>query len=300
MSIINNAHGENAYAVLQIIYEYINLNSKKVTKDNIIEYCAGPENGNLPAVSDESEKVVNRNISFWTETGLFYSEEGNYSIPDKYRVDDMIKLPNVLRKVLLCQDNNPNGVFVESNSSPLIRPLCAMLLLDIYKQPEGWNNRELKDEINMYFDSEKRVNNDDATGFEKIAKYLGFITNKGHNRFYIDPTQVIEDELPKIFHQIDELQFREFLARLVDFVPVFDGGAYWLETLEHMKRNNYNWTISKRQITTALSRTLLRLDSKGSLRLEFHSDGDSFELLGPSNRKIKEVTLVKFNREFES
>jgi hypothetical protein len=86
----------------------------------------------------------------------------------------------------------------------------------------------------------------------------------------VDPTFVIRDSLPIIFPRPrTTLPAHEVIARLAEQVPVLDGGAYRLEIESRLREQTGSdaWVPPpNNQMSTSLSRALLRLHKEGILK----------------------------------
>jgi hypothetical protein len=132
-------------------------------------------------------------------------------------------------------------------------------------------------------------------GFKEWAEYLGFgwksHVSKGTTA---DPTEAVRDALPDVFGKQKSLSPNDFIARLAEQLPVLDGGTYRLEVEKILKStdDSDSWRgPSEGQLSSSLSRALLRLSVERSLILELKADSTKrVALTGRDYRPIREVS----------
>ena len=105
----------------------------------------------------------------------------------------------------------------------------------------------------------------------------------------IDPTAAVFDALPEIFGRNRTVSAGELLASLADKLPVLDKGRYRLKVEEKLREREgaTAWLPSPEgQLTTSLSRALLRLVGNGVLKAEKRADAPDRARLTGRNRAV--------------
>jgi hypothetical protein len=116
----------------------------------------------------------------------------------------------------------------------------------------------------------------------------------------IDPTDALRHALPIMFGKRITLAADEFLAAVAEAVPVLDQGAY-RQLVENKLREHESpdgWlSPPPGQLSTSLSRALLRLTSDGTLQVKKDSDFPSrARLTGRKRIVVGEYSHFSFRR----
>ena len=289
MGIINNAHGGNLYSMLILIYKNIKKRSTGISLEQLNNLCK-PITIYKNKVSDKLELELRA----WEKLGLFYEKDNKYFINDQYKTNNISKLPYLLRKVLFNYISTNKEIWVKNTGSgDFIRPLCMMLSLDIYEKPKGWTGRDIGLKISNSL-TNYPINENEEPGFKMLCQYLGFIWNRDFTHFEIDPFTVIKDDLENIFVTKKEMPIKGFLASLASNIPVLDNGRFRKEIEQKMKDFS---SLKEYQVSTSLSRALLRLEFDKTIKLSSKSDAINYEFIGPiynKERKNKYYTHIRY------
>jgi hypothetical protein len=283
---LNNRPQSGNHSILVVLYRCI-VHQKGTTRDRLLDLCA-PENA-----SKRSD--VENTLRKWEKLGLFTETEGKIEIISP-PCDDVST--SVIRRhaleVVMAEHNNTD-LFEEGDGNAVLaqdftRAVAWFLAQDAYDLDALSNNVKAGAKEASQFEPKdgRRTlnleNNTRWTGFVAWVRFLGFGWHDGKS-LVPDPSLAIQNMLPKVFAAEEKLDVGTFLQRLSTHVPVLDGGHY-RRTVE--KALTTNWEPPKKdQISTSLSRSLRRLDLQGTIELEFQSDADARELLGPNGQPFQ-------------
>ena len=299
MSILNRP-GDGNRSVLTVIYKLL-LQEGPTDNSKIISLCA-PD-----GVVDPKE--TRQTLKTWCDLGLLTKNAERVSInQDIKKADRALKfLPKHAREHVLRLENNQRLWEIEdSKASDFCRAVSWLLAQDVYRfDCNSWNEaqpfikqqasdptiwiRELKDskESHLICSNDTRW-----SGFKDWVTYLGFASN---GRFpvsgslLIDPTNAIRDSLTQVFGKFKTLQADQFLAELSDCIPVVDGGEYRNDLESRLKTTTgeHAWHPQPSgQLSTSLSRAILRLESLGILKCENKSDAPTRIILTGRNGSV--------------
>ena len=106
-------------------------------------------------------------------------------------------------------------------------------------------------------------------------------------------TSVVRFHLQDLLPKRGEIAINDFIGGLSSAIPVLDGGSYRTEVESKLKPEK--WPKPKEgELSTSLSRALLRLREAGDIRFESRSDASGqVKLIGRSGRIIESVTHVR-------
>ena len=241
----------------------------------------------------------------WTQLGLFEEGEGDVvriapsvDIPrNKGKAERL--LPHVMTHLALASHNNAHFWDAEkSASADFTRGVAWMLAQNVYSavfvanhEAEAVENSQLGGTDRSLFRNNTRWN-----GFKSWAPFLGFGTLEtvsGNKAFLIDPTVAVRNNLDAVFTDASELPVSEFVDRLAAQLPVLDRGSYRREVESQL--NPRHWEVLKEQeISTSLTRALIRLREAGVLRLDNRSDSPSrMEMLLQGKRKLAVTDVIR-------
>lgn len=129
------------------------------------------------------------------------------------------------------------------------------------------------------------------------GRYLGFATiaglrdssgSKDSKWVFPDPMRAIEDVLPSLFADSEEMRIGDFIASLAKVYPVFETGAVRAE-LEELARPGFG-ADSERRLSVATSLALKRLEDGGVIELPGRADAAVVVLdLGDDTRRVSHV-----------
>jgi hypothetical protein len=287
MSLLNRP-SDGIYPVLIAIFQLL-LNRKSLAKDQLLKLCAPPE----ACSQDHATNTLNT----WTSLGLFdVKPDGAITIhPDILGSERKPEnLRRITRRLVLDPKNNADlWAKEDSRSADFTLALSWFLAQDAWTtELGGWNQAE---ELSLYqMPSGKSVFQNDTrwAGFKDWASYLGFgCTPRFSPGITPDPTEAIRDVLPAVFEKHKILPAKDFIRQLGMELPVLDGGDYRIqvEALLLSRNDQHSWkALSEGQVSTSLSRALIRLHEEGVLRHNLKADiKDRVKLTGRGSRQIR-------------
>ena len=137
----------------------------------------------------------------------------------------------------------------------------------------------------------------DYQNFLYWARFLGFATIVGgrdteanrDGRYIIpDPFNAIRDAVPAILGDQNELGIEQFVSRLADILPVFEGGKVRTEMIRSPELERVGAIGSK--LSQATSLALQRLETRQHLQFRRDADAPAITLdLGRTERRISHV-----------
>jgi len=128
------------------------------------------------------------------------------------------------------------------------------------------------------------------------ARFLGFGWKAKSGLLVPDPTEAVRDALPQIFGKSKALEARSMVDALAQAIPVLDGGTYQQKLEAELKKTQGPdaWRPPPNgQLSTSLSRALLRLEEENCLKGEKRADSDTrvrVFLSGRNNQLIAEYS----------
>jgi hypothetical protein len=295
MSLLNRP-SDGFHSNLAVIYKLLLLD-KKLSREKIKALCSPPTAIETNYIGD-TIKSLNR----WTQLGLFVESDGEVSInpivPKKdLRVE---RLPSVARSFVLKPENNAKLFDKEGSlSADFTRLQAWSLTQDVWEYGQTSD-----DEVNLRLDKQTkddsifRQNDTRWSGFRAWSQFFGFAWAPPFPKSKIepDPTEAIRDVLPEIFNKEDTLDARALVKRLSDHLPVLDGGLYrrMVEDLLGESGGEYSWRpLPSGQLSTSLSRALIRLREDGTLYFEDRDDSEHrLSLTGRGRSVITTVTHI--------
>lgn len=245
---------------------------------------------------DMARKTLNR----WQELGLFaQTEKGELRIAEEYRSklgkDDITStsIANVARQIVLKADNNKNfWSDTENKSADFTRAAAWMLAQDVHSfMPSSHiavqklcNDQVAPDVILLQNDTR-------WAGYQSWATFLGF--GRSSAGFITDVTPIVRFHFQEVLPKRGELAINDFIGGLSSAIPVLDGGTYRTEVESKLKPDK--WIKPKDgELSTSLSRALLRLRESGDIHFESRSDASGqAKLIGRNGRIVDSVTHVR-------
>lgn len=286
MSILNRP-SDGLFNMVIVLHKTL-LHLGPMSKERLLSLVA-PES----AVADRA--MATYSLRRWTELGLF--EEVNSSVQispanEFPRIKEKAEaaLPAVMRRLVLHPNNNGNFWDAEgSRSADMTRALAWMLAQNVYKSEFAGIKEAEQEEIRQLGSGDRSVFRNDTrwNGFKAWASFLGF----GYSRrdsFLIDPTIAVRETLGTLFEGSKELPIKTFLTRLAEQLPVLDGGEYRREMESQLSPPTWA-SPGETEVSSSLSRALLRLHESDVLRIEDRSDSParmSLVLQGPGRRPV--------------
>ena len=251
---------------------------------------------------DMAIKTLNR----WKELGLFVqNEKGDVKLSEECRAlykssnGSLAAIAQFSGQLALAPENNQNfWSDTDNKSADFSRATAWMLAQDIYDfVPTSYavvepicNEQVLSSDVIL-------LQNDTRwAGYGSWATFLGFgrfDSGKASGRLITDPTPVVRFHLEDLLPKRGEVAINDFISDLGTKVPVLDGGDYRREVESKLKSDK--WKKPKEgELSTSLSRALLRLRESGHIRFEARSDaGAQMKLIGREGRVVESVTHVR-------
>lgn len=244
--------------------------------------------------------MLRQTLNRWLDLGLFRMEDERICLhpsctglnPDS--IGGLRRLGTMLRSLLLEPANNRDILVAEpSKGADFTHALCWALAQDPFAFCQGgWDGLINPLQLNQYHQEPRALQNDTRwAGFQDWAPVVGFAWTSRiprRNSFMIDPTHAVEDTLPELFGDRDELPQSDFFAGLADLLPVVDRGPYRLQV---EARLGGSWRrVEDHEVSPSLSLALLRLEGSGHLRLDLRSDAGPRSLLGGGFRHLRQVS----------
>lgn len=269
-------------------------------KNKLLDVCSPASLGD--GKQDMATKTLNR----WIELGLFtISEKDDVKVAEDHRgklrkahatVDSIAE---VAREIVLSPANNKNFWSDEENrSADFSRALCWMLAQDVHQfVPTSYSQVEQE--------ALEQANSADAIIFQNDTRWSGYVSwatfigfgrsdsGKASGGFITDPTPAVAGAVKLLLPKKKEVPVIEFLAALSDSLPVLDGGDYRKEVEGKLRPEKWKAPAST-DVSSSLSRALLRLRSQRILQLEKRSDSDAqVRLIGRGGSVAQTVTHVQ-------
>jgi hypothetical protein len=299
MSILNRPNDGLVSVLVAIVRSSIFLGT--MPKSKLLEICCPKSLALFGEPKEFGLKTLNR----WIELGLFtISDHEEIIIAEHFRGKlrnanaSITSIAEVVRQIVLLPLNNKNFWSNEENrSADFSRAVSWMLAQDVYdfvptsySQVEPKANEQANSAEVILFQNDTRW-----SAYVSWATFLGFgrsDSGKATGGFITDPTPAVACIVNSLLPKRNDLPIREFLNKLSDSLPVLDGGDYRKEVEGKLRPEKWK-SPQEMDISTSLSRALLRLQSQGTLRLEKHSDSDvQMNLIGRAGNVVDRVTHV--------
>ena len=286
MSLLN-LYNDGTRGTLTAIYRTL-LAEGATDRDRLIALCA-PEGVGEP-------KQVRGTLNTWVKLGLFErSSKDKISIsakvPKNERGEDWLSTW-ACRRALAEENNERFWEAEDSRCADFSRATAWLLAQDVYEAEYGsWEilqpviKAQTPGNDGIFGQNDTRWN-----GLRAWVPYLGFgyVGNRRGWPLIVDPTVALRRALPLMFGKKKTLDANEFMAAAAKTVPVLDRGAYRSLVEEKLQENRTPdaWLPPPpEQLSTSLSRALLRLISDGTLRPEKRSDAGARARLTGRNRE---------------
>lgn len=264
-----------------------------VTEDRLLALCAPP------SIVDQDERMARKTLVRWQQLGFFENVDGRVEIARAYRrlpMDDLAALRAALLRLVLAPANNPtlaNPTPLDEDSSraaDFSRAAAWMLSQDPYTFRTSW---EEVDSLQNVQGADPRVftNGTRWYGLAEWGTFLGVAWPAPSGTGVVpNPAFAIGVFLEDVFDGARELPQEVFFTRLVEALPVLDGGSYWQNAVTSIpgvprrKRENH--------VSQALSLGILQLDAADTIRLESRADAPYRLLVGRGGRELRRVSHV--------
>jgi hypothetical protein len=302
MSILNRASDGLVNVLVALARTSMALGT--MHKQKLLDVCSPTSLG------DGKQDMATRTLNRWIELGLFtLSAKEEVRIADDYHGRlrksnaSAESIAGVAREIALLPSNNNNFWGDEENkSADFCRALCWMLAQDVHQFiPNSYSHVESRAAEQVSANDVVIFQNDTRwVGFVSWATFLGFghsDSGKSSGGFIIDPTPAVKSAVRspanRRVHQTKELPIVDFLEMLSGTLPVLDGGDYRREVERTLRPEKWKAPTAP-DVSSSLSRALLRLQSQGLLRLEKRSDSDAqVRLIGRGGNIVQAVTHVQ-------
>lgn len=298
MSLLNLTN-DGKRGVLVAIYRLL-LAKKSIDRDRLLSFCA-PR-----GLSDQ--KHTRETLNTWVELGLLERSSDdkiciNPLIPAKDRREDSLPVW-ASRRALALENNERFWEADKSRSADFTRATAWLLAQDVYEaEHSSWDVVQPIIKIQTPGNDSIFGQNDTRwNGLRAWAPFLGFgwVGNRRGSPLIIDPTEALRYALPLIFGKRAALAADEFLSAAAEVVPVLDHGAYRRLVEEKLRAHESPdawFSPPEDQLSTSLSRALLRLTSDGTLQGEKRSDAPArARLTGRKRDVIAEYSHFSFSR----
>jgi hypothetical protein len=263
-------------------------------RDKLLNLCAPPS-------AVDGQERTSQTINRWSQLGLLADDSGRLSIDTKKHKElskakaDNATLARIIRSVVFQPENNERFWESENNqAADFTRALGWMLAQDVFEFDKVGHSDVQKIELDQLGKEASAFTNDTRwAGFKSWATFLGFgwIGRFPAGVFVIDPTSVVRDVLSDVFEKSNELPQSAFFSRLGEILPVVDGGEYRREVEEKIDRSVWS-PPGDDEVSTSLSRALIRLHEAGEIVLDERADAEKRTLLGQGKRRVRNVSHI--------
>ncbi|BEU04248.1 hypothetical protein OAG1_30480 [Agarivorans sp. OAG1] len=296
MSIVNNDHGGSQFEVLAAIYSVLKGNKENpMEQEELIAWCR-PQ-ALIPEGKKSARSKLDKEVKAWSELGLLETADTSIKLSSNYFTDSKVRLTTGARRCLLASENNKDLISRDQRAADFTVLLSMLLALDVYRYPEIKSNN-LAEIVDRYL-SDFRINSNETSVVPGYAHWLGFMVRTGNSVYSIDPTLAIREEIAastSVFKPDTQIPIDTFIGQLAKLMPVLDGGAYRQQVEQRIE--GQSWTKPKdNELSTSLSRALLRLHHGGQIQLQKLSDAGLRNLKGPKGEILMPVTHVTVRGE---
>ncbi|CNE87419.1 MULTISPECIES: protein DpdG [Yersinia] len=297
MSIINNAHGGSQYAVLAAFYQVLKASPKNtLPREKLMALCAPAtlQTGDSENASGKAPKE----LSAWLDLGLLKEEPANGAteicLNTNYFSAKNMPLRQAARRCLQAVENNSDLNSRDERAVDLTLLTALLLALDVYQNAEiSSSNLEV---LVSTFMPDFRINSNEVAVVPGYLSWLGFAQQLTRDRYAIDPTDAIREELIFLMQPGEQLSIGEVLQRLNQALPVLDGGGYRQQVEDRISLDGWQ-PLSANRVSTSLSRALLRLQLSGIINMKAESDASgAMQLIGRKGSVLRTVTHLTLTR----
>jgi hypothetical protein len=282
MSLLN-LPGDGTRSVLVVIYRLL-LQEGPLLRSKLLDLCAPKD-----IVDPKSTSIT---LNTWIDLGLFEEKNGKVSISpnvSKKERDERFLSQNARARVFAAENNEKFWEVDKSKSADFNRAISWLFAQDAYQaELKSWEGEV----IHLI---KAQVNEDDAllgrndtrwNGLKHWLPYLGLAWILKNGTVIVDPAIAIREVLSLVFGNKQTLPVDVFMASLSERIPIIDGGVYRKQVEGRLLEvaGPSAWTSQPQgQLSTSLSRGLLRLISAGVLSTENRSDADGRVVLTGRN-----------------
>ena len=297
MSILNRPSDGLVGILVALVRASVTIGTMSKTK--LLDICSPGSLG------DSKQDMATKTLNRWIELGLFaVTDKEDVKVVDEYRTalrkanSSPTAIANVVRQIVLAPRNNENFLSDEEIRSAHFSRAAAWLLAQeihaffptSYSHVEQKTLEQTRDTKVILFQNDTRW-----AGYVSWATFLGLgrsDSGRSSGGIVIDPTLWIRQTALKLVPQKKDVPVTEFLDGLATAIPILDGGNY--RTQVESKLHPEKWkSPGTGELSTSLSRALLRLQASGDLRFADRSDSDArVNLIGRGNRSVQSVTHV--------
>ena len=293
MSILNRP-SDGLFNVLIVLARCL-VSQGSLSRQKLLDLC-------IPKSLDPKQDMATKTLNRWIELGLFDADKDDVvSIAEpfkktlskkKYSLQELVM---AISSRVFSDSNNENFWASEENrSADYSRAQSWMLMQDVYSfSPKSYKEVE-KAAIGQMVAKEFSVFTNDTrwSGFSSWSEFLGF-GNSLFGAFSIDPTEAIRLYLNEIVPAKESLPIADFVDAISLRLPVLDGGAF--RKLVEEKINSSKWEAPKaNELSTSFSRSLLRFNADGTIKLENKADAkDKRILLGKGKAQLETVSHIR-------
>lgn len=289
MSLLNRP-SDGLPSVLAVLFKFL-VQQGPTSVERLVSLCSPS-----PAVKDS---FVEKTLNTWLDLGLFERLSGEKVglHSDLRRTERTLDvLPRIVRRLVLAERNNTNFWDAEgSQAADFTRALAWLMAQDVYFCEFGaWDDVH---RLLQRQDTEAVLRNSTRwDGLKDWAPFLGFAWTSGRKpvQLIIDPTPAIRDVIPTVYGTKKTLAAGDFVTALAGELPIVDGGSYRqeVETLLRKRTGPDAWAPPPGgQLSTSLSRALLRLEGENIIKFEARDDApQTARLTGREGRVLETVT----------
>jgi hypothetical protein len=300
MSLLNRP-SDGLYSVLIAIFKLL-LMKGKLPRQELLDLIAPPTLF-ADQVEDKKQDMAKKTLNRWVQLGLFQkSANDEISLAgDKKSKTTIDSLPSLSRSLALKPENNSDFLEAEpQGSGDFTRAITWLLAQNAWKlDSRNWGMIESL--IKQQCPTGLTILQNDTRwqGLKAWSCFLGFaLSAKAPNGEFLvpDPTEAVRDALPQIFGKAKALEARSMVDALAQAIPVLDGGTYQQKLEAELKKTQGPdaWRPPPNgQLSTSLSRALLRLEEENCLKGEKRADSDTrvrVFLSGRNNQLIAEYS----------
>ncbi|MDB4370764.1 protein DpdG [Mariniblastus sp.] len=253
------------------------------------------------SIQSGKERLASSTLRRWEQLGLFTIDDkeivrvasgfSNSLLKSKFSNETLAECA----RHLLMQPSN-NDLFWETEkslSADFTRALAWSLAMDAYSYPGNYKGVEILEQ-NTIASPEHRLftNSTRWSGFTSWAGFLGF-GNQHFGCFSMDPTCAINSLVSSLVPKATDVPIAVFVESLSAKLPVLDRGKY-RTLVEEKVRSSKLIALGENELSTSLSRAILRLDEDGTLEIENKADAkDKRVLLGRDSKVLRIISHVR-------
>lgn len=300
MSLLNRP-SDGLHSVMVATFKLL-LMRGPLPRQELLDLIAPPT---LFADQDEDKKqdMAKKTLNRWVQLGLFQkSDNDEISLVGGKKLKSTIdSLPSLSRSLALKPENNSDFLDPEPQGAGDFTRAITWLLAQNAWTLDSRNWEVIEPQIKQQCPVGLTILQNDTRwqGLKAWSCFLGFAWSaKAPNGELLvpDPTEAVRDSLTQIFGKSKELEARFMVDALAQAIPVLDGGTYrqQLEAELQKTRGPGAWRPPPNdQLSTSLSRALLRLQEEKYLKGELKADAAArirVTLTGRSDQIIAEYS----------